>query len=196
MNLADKLTASRIVMAPIFFILYFVSETFGASSIGLVSIVGLWALFIVMELTDLLDGMAARKLGIVSPFGKLFDPFADVLARLAYFICFAFSGIMPLWVFLIVIFREYSISFLRMLLTQQGIAMGARKGGKTKAVVYMISGGFSLILVTLRRLSLFPEFDAPLFWFVFGLYVLSAVLSLVSFADYMIQFRILTKPKA
>jgi CDP-diacylglycerol--glycerol-3-phosphate 3-phosphatidyltransferase len=147
----------------------------------------LWVLLIVIELTDLFDGMAARKLKIVSGFGKLFDPFTDVLARITYFICFAWVGIMPLWILLIIIYREFGINFLRMLLVERGIAMGARSGGKLKAVVYMVAGLASLLLWSLLQFSV----DVPkaLGMLVTLIYVLAAILSVSSFLDYVNQFR-------
>ena len=112
MTKADKVTLSRIVLAPLFFILYRY-PVFPS----LISTILLWALFCVIEVSDFVDGRIARSTSEVSDFGKLFDPFADVLARITYFVCFAFSGIMPLWVLLIILYREFGILFLRMMLS-------------------------------------------------------------------------------
>lgn len=186
MTTADKLTASRIVLAPVFFAAYFLYRS------GLVSplpaIAALWFLFLYMEVSDLLDGMAARSNSTVSDFGKLFDPFADVLARLTYFLCFAIDGIMPIWILLLVLYREYSIMFLRMLLTRRGISMGARPGGKAKAVLYMSAGLLSLAVVTLREFPALPGLGVAESLALVA-YVLAAVLSVASFIDYVLQFR-------
>jgi len=194
MNLADALTASRLVMAPIFFVIYM-----GGSSLGLppaVTVALLWMLFILIEVSDLLDGMAARAQKTVSGFGKLFDPFADVFARLTYFVCFAFTGIMPLWIFLIIIYREFCQLFLRQLLAEKGVAMGARKGGKTKAVFYMIAGAASLILWSARALAIGEASHAGMAVAVFVLYCIAAILSVGSFLDYIIQFRKITAARS
>ncbi|MBN1241983.1 MAG: CDP-diacylglycerol--glycerol-3-phosphate 3-phosphatidyltransferase [Spirochaetales bacterium] len=186
MTTADKLTASRIILAPVFF------ATFLAYRSGYVppipALVALWLLFVYMEVSDLLDGLAARSSSTVSDFGKLFDPFADVLARLTYFLCFAIDGIMPVWILLLVLYREYSIMFLRMLLTRRGIAMGARPGGKAKAVVYMSAGLLSLAVVTFRAFPALPGLGmAEMLTMV--AYMLAAVLSVASFIDYIVQYR-------
>jgi CDP-diacylglycerol--glycerol-3-phosphate 3-phosphatidyltransferase len=139
MSIADKITLSRVFLAPLFFLLYRYPLLE-----ALPTVILLWLLFAVIELSDLVDGKIARSSSTVSDFGKLFDPFADVLARVSYFICFAFDGIMPLWIFLIILYREFSILFLRMMLSGRGIAMGARPGGKLKAGLYMVSGLFAL----------------------------------------------------
>jgi CDP-diacylglycerol--glycerol-3-phosphate 3-phosphatidyltransferase len=131
--------------------------------------------------------MAARKLKIVSGFGKLFDPFTDVLARITYFVCFAWVGIMPLWILVIILYREFGINFLRMLLVERGIAMGARSGGKLKAVVYVVAGLVSLLVWSLMQFSM--EVPRALSIFVTLSYVLAAILSVSSFLDYVNQFR-------
>lgn len=188
MNLADRLTASRLLLAPFFFVAYRWGGALGQVPV----IIILWLVFIVMELSDLFDGKAARKQGTVSGFGKLFDPFADVIARMTYFVCFALSGIMPEWALLIILYREFSMLFLRMVLSGRGIAMGARPGGKIKAVLYMFAGAFSLLLDSVVRLDLLQGVLPALKICVLVLYILAVALSVGSFADYFTQFRKLT----
>jgi CDP-diacylglycerol---glycerol-3-phosphate 3-phosphatidyltransferase len=188
MTLADKLTASRLALAPLFFIAYRWADKLG--SIPYIAI--LWALLLFIEISDLLDGLAARRTSTVSDFGKLFDPYADVFARITYFVCFALDGIMPAWVLMIVLYRELSINFLRMLLAQRGIAMGARPGGKIKSATYMVAGVTSLLLVSIRRLGIFSGLRDSLYISIQAIYALAAVLALLSFMDYVLQFRKLT----
>ncbi len=133
MTLADKLTAVRLVLAPLFFIVY----SWGASLGQTLTVVFLWVLFLVIEISDLLDGQAARRQGTVSDYGKVFDPFADVFARITYFVCFVSSGIMPVWALLLILYREFGQLFLRMLLAGKKVMMGARPSGKLKAVNYL-----------------------------------------------------------
>jgi CDP-diacylglycerol---glycerol-3-phosphate 3-phosphatidyltransferase len=185
MTLADKLTASRLVLAPAFFAAY----RWGGSLGNAPWVAALWILFVVMEVSDLFDGLAARRSGTVSDFGKLFDPYADVFARLTYFICFALDGIMPAWVLMIVVYREFSINFLRMLLAQRGIAMGARPGGKLKSATYMTAGAASLAFASADRLGLLDGARAPLAAGIYAIYSIAAVLAVASFVDYYIQYR-------
>jgi CDP-diacylglycerol--glycerol-3-phosphate 3-phosphatidyltransferase len=191
MNLADRLTASRLFLAPLFFALFTWGESLGlgaaACSIALIVI------FILVELSDLLDGQAARRNGTVSAFGKLFDPFADVFARMTYFVCFAFSGIMPVWILLIILYREFSQLFLRQILAEKGVAMAARSSGKIKAFFYMLAGAASLLAWSFPRLGLLPGAESALLLVVSILYYIAAFLAVASFADYLIQFRKLTK---
>jgi len=187
MTKADKVTLSRIVLAPLFFILYSYSILPPILTVAL-----LWLLFVVIEASDFVDGKIARSSNEVSDFGKLFDPFADVLARLTYFSCFAFSGIMPLWIFIIILYREFSINFLRMMLAFKGIAMGARPGGKLKAGLYMVSGTLALLEASLERLAIFTSLLPALKIIVFIVFCIAGVLSVISFIDYLVQFKRLT----
>jgi CDP-diacylglycerol--glycerol-3-phosphate 3-phosphatidyltransferase len=191
MNLADRITASRILLSPLFFAAFMWGGSLGVDPLVRIGI--LWILFWVIELSDLLDGKVARSQKTVSSFGKLFDPFADVVARITYFVCFAHAGIMPLWILLVILYREFSILFLRMLLAERGIAMGARPGGKAKAVIYMVSGSASLLLFSLELGGWLPSLAGALGFLVLGLYLLAAILSIGSFIDYAIQYRKLTR---
>lgn len=190
MTLADKVTMSRIILAPFFFIIYM----YKIFPPGL-SVILLWILFLIIELSDFLDGQVARSSDQVSSFGKLFDPFADVLARVTYFVCFAFSGLMPLWVLLIILYREFSILFLRMMLSFRQIAMGARPGGKLKAGVYMLAGLLSLLHMTFT--VYFPASTAMnlLNLSLQIVYYGAAFLSVLSFADYLNQYQKLIREK-
>lgn len=192
MTLADKLTASRLALAPVFFAAHQWGGGFGA--VAYVAV--LWGLFLVIEISDLFDGLAARRTGTVSDFGKLFDPYADVFARITYFVCFALAGIMPAWVLIVILYRELSINFIRMLLAQRGIAMGARSGGKLKSATYMAAGAASLILTSLVKLDILPGIRAPFAIAIYVLYVLAAIFALLSFADYLVQYRRLSAPRS
>ena len=99
MTLADKITSSRLILAPLFFVFFNYFDSFW-------TVIVLWAIFIVSELSDLLDGMVARKRNEISYFGKLFDPFADTLTQLTYFLCFVMEGILHPFLLLAVLYRE------------------------------------------------------------------------------------------
>ena len=149
----------------------------------------LWLIFIVSEITDLLDGMAARKLKETSDFGRLFDPFADTLMQITCFLCFVIDGIFPAILFLLVIYREFGILFIRNLMLKKGTTLGARMSGKIKTVSYIIAGGAALLAVSLQRLAIF-EFLFPFFKtgavIVFSI---SVIISIVSFIDYVLIYR-------
>jgi len=187
MTTADKVTSVRLILAPFFFGVYLLPEIGSAGFFWTVPV--LWFLFIISELTDLLDGQVARSRNEVSDFGKLFDPFADTLVRITYFLCFVNDGILPVVLFAVVLYREFGILFVRMLMIKRGITMGARMSGKIKAVAYMVTGILALGASSLRRLN----FDASIFNLVrlvaIVVFILAVLLSLTSFLDYWKLFR-------
>ncbi|GHV93679.1 CDP-diacylglycerol--glycerol-3-phosphate 3-phosphatidyltransferase [Spirochaetia bacterium] len=183
MTLADKITALRLLLAPLFFIVYLLPGE------ARWTVPVLWALFIVSEITDLIDGRVARNRKEVSDFGKLFDPFADVLVRITYFLCFVITGVLPVVLFLLVLYREFGIQFLRVLMMKKGVAMGARKGGKIKAVAYMLAGLVALLAVSARRLGFGELVFSVLQKGALIIFLISVIISLVSFADYLSVYR-------
>lgn len=173
-------------MAPLFFLLFFLPEwTGGFFAKGSVFI--LIPMFIVMELSDALDGYLARKWNIVTDLGKILDPFSDVISRVTFFICFTGIGLMPLWMLLLILYRELGITFVRMYLMGKGTAMAASIWGKLKAITYTIASVLGLLYVSISRLGMGTEgFFATsrvVLLVFFGLAVFS---SLSSFATYAV----------
>jgi CDP-diacylglycerol--glycerol-3-phosphate 3-phosphatidyltransferase len=191
MTLADKITTLRLILAPFFFVVYllpvFYPPWFVNGSQWTVPV--LWALFILSEISDLVDGKVARRRNEVGDFGKLYDPFADVLVRITYFLCFVVTGVFPVALLLIVLYREFSILFIRILMMKRGIAMGARMGGKLKAVTYMLAGALALLAVSFRRCG-FEEKIYLLFRNVsIVVFSVSVLIAVISFVDYFLLYR-------
>jgi len=188
MTLSDKITSSRLVLAPIFFIIYLLPGYFPLIAPALWTIPVLWVLFIFSEVSDLLDGMIARKRGEVSDFGKLYDPFADTITQVTLFFCFIIDGIFPAFLFLLLIYREFGILFIRTMLLKKGIALAARMSGKIKTVAYIISVGLALLASSIARLELGNELYK---WSVIAanvVFVLAVIIALVSFMEYFFIF--------
>ncbi len=183
MNLPNKITIARIILAPLFYISYFLPVWTG-SFYGLSSILIL-TIFAGIEISDFLDGYLARKYNLVSDLGKVMDPFADVLSRITYFLCFAFTGIMPLWIFLIIIYRELGITFLRMMMMGKGIVVAASLWGKLKAITYAVSGVLGVLYVSFERLGLFSDIMKPLRVSLVVVFYLSAFAAVASFLAYL-----------
>ncbi|MCL2558040.1 MAG: CDP-diacylglycerol--glycerol-3-phosphate 3-phosphatidyltransferase [Treponema sp.] len=192
MSLANKITLLRVILAPTFFVLYFLPWVSG----GEVWVVALlWLIFLVAEISDGLDGMAARRLGETSDFGRLFDPFADTLAQLTFFLCFVLDGILPAALFLVVVYREFGILFLRNLMLRKGVTMGARLSGKAKTVAYITACSAALVHSSLVRLdvaalsALAPAFRIA----AVATFAISVVFSVASFFDYLGAYRAVKK---
>jgi CDP-diacylglycerol--glycerol-3-phosphate 3-phosphatidyltransferase len=190
MKLADKITSVRIIAAPVFFVIYLSPRLFPSLSPGAVwTIPVLWALFIIAELTDMFDGMAARKRKEVSDFGKLYDPFADTLTQITLFLCFVIDGIFPAVLFLIILYREFGVQFVRNLMLRKGIVMGARIGGKIKTVLYIMAAAFALLAVSFRRLGAEEAVYNALKTAAFVIFCVSALMSVISFVDYCVVYK-------
>ena len=191
MKTSNGFTLTRILFAPIFFILYFIPIWTGAFT--KLSLLVAIPLLCFAEFTDFLDGHYARKHNEVSDFGKIFDPFADVILHMTTFASLMFStgslgGYTPVLVFILIMYREMGQTFLRMVCAKKGIAIAARKGGKIKTVSYVVSGFYALFLEALVRLDCVPECFGTLRIIAICLFVLSLILSYVSFTDYLIHF--------
>jgi CDP-diacylglycerol--glycerol-3-phosphate 3-phosphatidyltransferase len=100
------------------------------------------AIALAIEVTDLLDGWLARRLGATSDLGKLLDPAADAFSRLAIFIAFAShptpdGGLpwLPGWIAVVMLFRDVGVSLVRQVAAARGTVVGARTSGKIKAWV-------------------------------------------------------------
>ena len=184
MKIADIFTVLRIALAPIFLIIYFIPEWFGVGNVASVYI--LLPLIIFAEFTDFLDGYFARKYNQVSDFGKLFDPFADVVLHLTVFFCYTISGYISPFVILLFAYREFGMLFVRLLAAKKGVAIGARKGGKFKTVLYVVAGFYSLFLECAKRLEILLPQNLIYIGYIF--YIAGLIASYVSFIDYLINF--------
>lgn len=134
MVLVLSLTLARIPLALAFAALYLAA---GASVARI--LVGLLLLGL-MELSDVFDGVAARRLGVVSEWGAMLDPYADSFSRLVVFWALAAAGY-ALWITVLVMaLRDITVSYCRVTLTRQGRTVKARLSGKIKAIVQAVAG--------------------------------------------------------
>ncbi len=202
MKTSNKFTTVRIVAAPVFFIIYFLPDWVHCVPESLLSNISaciLIPLLAFAEFTDFLDGYFARKHNEVSDFGKMFDPFADVFLHLGTFTCFVFSGYMPPVLFVLILYREFGQSFLRMVVAKSGTAIAARKGGKLKTVFYVASCFWALIQECLYRTGLGSHWNIDMnamYWIGVGFFVVCVLLSYISFIDYLKQFGKILKDAA
>jgi len=130
MNLPNKLTILRIILILPFLLVLYLDVPF-ASYIALV-------IFILASLTDMLDGKIARKHNLITDFGKFADPLADKMLVLAALVWFVEIGQMPGWVLLVVLVREFAVSGLRMVASDQGRVIAAGWSGKVKTAATMV----------------------------------------------------------
>lgn len=133
MTLASKITLVRVVFIPVYMVFMYLSG--GQSNLWM------WlalALFILLSLTDFVDGYIARKYNQISDFGKFMDPLADKLLTLAAMCLFCQWGSFPAWALMIVLAREFAVSGLRMVAGPKGKVIAAGWSGKIKTCSTMI----------------------------------------------------------
>jgi len=177
------LTAGRIVLAPVLFLLYQLAIG-GPSSL----LIGVWIVFLVIEASDLLDGHFARVFNQESELGKVLDPFADSVCRLTYFIAFAGTGILPLWILLVLIYRDVGVAYIRVMISRENILMPARASGKLKAWIYAIAAAGGFLVVSLRKIGYSGKMAEWVEGFSFILFLLAAAVALWSLFDYLVFF--------
>ena len=153
MHLALFLTLGRILLGPIFSVvyLYYSQMGIGLRALPLI-LIGLLA---IAELTDLFDGMAARRKNQVTELGKLLDPMADSIFRLSVFLALTQGPVhLPLWLVLCFFYRDSVISLLRTVCALRGFTLAARWSGKVKAFVQGVAALTILILMVPYALGL------------------------------------------
>ncbi len=171
-QIPNVLTILRFLMVPVF--LYYLFVSTDASSIKIALFV-----FIAASITDYLDGFLARKLQVISNFGKIMDPLADkalVISALAG-LCWLYPYKISVVVFFVIFFRELLITILREIYHHKGIVMAADKMGKLKTVMQMV--GIIVALAAWAYLNPLPDKVilgvAIWFWIVAGVTLLSGL---------------------
>lgn len=132
MNLANKLTILRLIMVPIFIIMYFVEKNNDVLYLSTL-------VFVIASITDFLDGFVARKYNMITDFGKFLDPLADKIIVTAALLILLEIKRVDFISILIIISREYSISIIRAIAASKGKVIAAANSGKIKTVLQMLS---------------------------------------------------------
>jgi CDP-diacylglycerol--glycerol-3-phosphate 3-phosphatidyltransferase len=126
-QLPNAITAARLVGC-VGFAALFIG---GAARVAL-------AVYVVLEALDQLDGKLAKRWRLTTVTGGYFDPFVDSLTHLTAFACLMQAGVVPLWAFLVFLFRELALLFLRLLASVQGRTLQGAWPGKLKAAVHAV----------------------------------------------------------
>jgi CDP-diacylglycerol---glycerol-3-phosphate 3-phosphatidyltransferase len=139
MNLANRITMLRIILAFVFAFLFLP----GLDKIWWIKPIAL-IIFIFAAISDFLDGFIAKRDNMVTDFGRLMDPIADKILVLAAFAAFVQLQLIDAWMFIIIVSREILITSLRLFALNKGKVLSAARAGKHKTVSQM-----SVILVIL-----------------------------------------------
>lgn len=134
------LTVSRVFFAAI------IAAIFASWGVNAWTILAAALLGGLAELSDLFDGMMARKYNLTSDFGKFFDPYTDSIARLIMFFALAHVDLVPLWLPVCMALRDVSVSYVRLFAMKENVVMASRMSGKVKAWAQGV-GYFMLLLI-------------------------------------------------
>ncbi|PAT01679.1 CDP-diacylglycerol--glycerol-3-phosphate 3-phosphatidyltransferase [Candidatus Izimaplasma bacterium ZiA1] len=171
MNLPNKLSMIRVLIIPVMVVLYYIN--FKVSGYQLWEMV-IPVLFILASFTDFLDGYIARKYNLVTTFGKFIDPLADKLLVMAALLILNAEGVIPMWVTVVILSREFIVTGIRLVAAPTGKVIAASKLGKYKTASTMIA----LII-----LLFVPFFDVLLSVGLVVLYV-GVLLTVISGIEY------------
>ena len=133
--------------------------------------------FVLASVTDMLDGRIARKYNMVTNFGKIMDPLADKVLVYAAFCLFVQKGIMPGWMLIVILAREFAVAGMRTVAASDGKVIAAGMTGKIKtvlqmaAVLFLILGPYSSIIDTTGHVLMWA----------------ALVMTIVSGAEYIIK---------
>ncbi|MCL2285752.1 MAG: CDP-diacylglycerol--glycerol-3-phosphate 3-phosphatidyltransferase [Firmicutes bacterium] len=133
MNLPNKITVLRILLIPAFLVVYLAQPLPQLANNWLALV-----LFVVAASTDALDGYLARRMNLVSNFGKLIDPLADKLLVCSVLVAFTAIGTVPAWATILIIAREFYISGFRQLALEQNLVVAASGLGKMKTIFQIV----------------------------------------------------------
>lgn len=180
MNLPNKLTFLRIILVPIFLIIF---------NLGYLWVAGI--VFVIASLTDLADGKIARKYNLVTNFGKFADPLADKLLVCAALIALCADGklghpLLGMWGTFIIIAREFMVTGIRLVAAAEGKVIAAGMSGKIKTVIQMIAITYILFSELVIMFGL-PAYISNII--VNVLVVASVFMTVYSGAEYLIQNR-------
>ncbi len=173
-SLANQITLSRLALGPLFLVAYLSNWKYPVE--------GALITAILIEATDVADGIMARSRKQVSDVGKLLDPMSDSIARLSYYIGFLVMGFASAWMIALLVYRDVVISYLRVFVALTGTAMGRRTSGKWKGI---LQGATALAVLALQfvhtRFYPIPYFKQ----IVYGLLVFVTMYTAFTLVEYL-----------
>ena len=159
MNTANKITMIRVVLVPIFMVLFMIDNVMcHYAALGV---------FVLASITDAIDGHVARKYNQVTTFGKFVDPLADKVLTTAAFLILMYYDRMSVWALMIVLVREFAVA--------------ASMWGKLKTVTQMVAIIVAMLLLPIQNtfLGVHPKLISDiLIW-------ISVVFTIISGVDYI-----------
>lgn len=162
-NLPLKITAARLFASPVLILLFWLSlhgSGYGQTTERLIEtlkpglLLAAFALLLLQQASDMIDGYLARKHKEVTDLGKLVDPLADTIANFGAYLCLMWVGLIPFWLLFVMYIRESAVSTLRVLAASEGVVVAARLSGKLKSLSLAV--GADVLFLALLLSYYFP----------------------------------------
>ena len=134
---------------------------------------------ILASATDFVDGRWARKAHLVTDLGAFLDPLADKMLINLTFLALVYLGTVPLWMFAVILVRDFAVDGMRMMSAKNGITISASIYGKTKTMVQMITLALIIFNLIVNN-NILATVNIILLYFVI-------ILTIFSGADYLIK---------
>jgi CDP-diacylglycerol--glycerol-3-phosphate 3-phosphatidyltransferase len=145
MILPNQLTVLRIILTPVFLVLFLSNDPLLIQiSLGV---------FIIAAITDWYDGWLARKFNYITEWGKFLDPLADKILTSTAFIAFAILGILELWMVLLIILRDIVVTLLRLLAEHRKISFSTSRSAQWKTFLQMFFLYYLLLVYTAQTVD-------------------------------------------
>jgi CDP-diacylglycerol--glycerol-3-phosphate 3-phosphatidyltransferase len=193
-NLPNAITLSRLVLTAVFV----AGTAFGNATGHWIALVS----FVIAAISDFLDGYLARRLGLVTPLGKLLDPVADKVLVCSAFVYLSTENLCPVWVTVLILAREFLVTGLRQIAVEAGHVIAADGLGKWKTglqltfcITCLVWFAFGPLKSDNGFVTLIQYLSRPEGWLVCGSLWLALGLTLLSGWNYMWSSRNLLRGK-
>ena len=144
MNLPNQLTVARLILTFVFVALLSLEDLSWSKTAALFA-------FAIAAITDFLDGYFARKHNMVTNFGKLMDPLADKVLMCAGFVLLTMLELIPAWIVVVILSREFMVTGLRLLASAEGVVLAAENLGKYKTIFQIITVIYFLLFLAAKE---------------------------------------------
>ena len=146
-------------------------------------------IFVLLAATDGLDGYLARSRNEVTNFGKFMDPLADKILVAAALLALVELSVLPSWVALVILTREFIVSGIRMVAASQGVVIAASWYGKAKTVTQIVAIVLFIIKDSVGVTDPEGVLHNPLYLVSGAVMIVALVLTIVSMLDYFVKAR-------
>lgn len=180
---ANIVTCVRIVFIPVFMVLCDLSYNNGSGQVSVGLAFAAFVLYMVLSLTDKVDGYLARSRHEITDFGKFLDPIADKLLVFSALLMLLDRGEVGVWVVFVILVREFLVSALRMVAASTGEVIAADSLGKAKTAVTMVSLCGYYLAFALYAVGL-VDFGIQVGFVSWALMIAAVVLTVVSGVQY------------